>query len=112
MRPEVEATKDVNWLAHGLFFRRLGILGIKSRPSDEAYLPSTPPNSGVSGILATTITKTSGTTVTLANNAGASVIGATMLHVVVRSTECSRASVRVYTVAIMDQKNPKLSILA
>jgi len=48
--------------------------------ADAAYVPAAPPPAPVNGILATTITAISGTTVTLANNPGASLTGATVLH--------------------------------
>ena len=48
--------------------------------SDAAYIPSTPNASPINGILATTISAISGTNVTLASAAGASVSSATVLH--------------------------------
>jgi hypothetical protein len=49
-------------------------------PPDASYFPASPPAAPVNGFLQSTITNISGTTVTLANNAGASVTGATVFH--------------------------------
>jgi hypothetical protein len=49
-------------------------------PLRPAYVPATPPSSPVNGIFATTITNIVGNTITLANNAVASVASATVFH--------------------------------
>jgi len=49
-------------------------------PNKPAYVPSTPPSSPTNGILATTITSIAGNTITLANNAVATVTSATVSH--------------------------------
>src|SRR5262249_20670153 len=49
-------------------------------PLRPAYVPSTPPATPTNGIFATTITNISGSTVTLAANAVASVPSATVTH--------------------------------
>ena len=49
-------------------------------PTIPSYVPSTPPSTPTNGILATTITNISGTTVTLAANAVATVASATVNH--------------------------------
>ena len=49
-------------------------------PTRPAYVPATPPATATNGILATTITNISGNTITLANNAVASLTGATVFH--------------------------------
>jgi|GEM_PF-772442 len=49
-------------------------------PAKPPYVPSTPPSSPTNGIFSTTITNISGTTVTLAANAIASVTSATVYH--------------------------------
>jgi hypothetical protein len=49
-------------------------------PLRPAYVPATPPSSPVNGLLATTITNVAGNTITLANNAVASVTSATVFH--------------------------------
>ncbi|MHB8502685.1 MAG: hypothetical protein ACYDCG_00260 [Candidatus Acidiferrales bacterium] len=51
-----------------------------SAPHIPAYVPATPPSSPTNGILATTITNISGNTITLANNAVATVTSATVFH--------------------------------
>jgi hypothetical protein len=49
-------------------------------PHVPAYVPTTPPSSPTNGILATTITNIVGNTITLANNAVATLGGATVFH--------------------------------
>jgi len=49
-------------------------------PHIPSYVPATPPSSPVNGILATTITNIAGNTVTLANNAVATVTSTTVFH--------------------------------
>lgn len=49
-------------------------------PLRPPYVPATPPSSPVNGLLATTITNIAGNTITLANNAVASVTSATVFH--------------------------------
>jgi hypothetical protein len=61
-------------------FTDWGLGAVTLGPADAAYVPARPPTAPVNGFFATTITNIAGTTVTLANNAGASLTGATVLH--------------------------------